>query len=177
MRDIGNRDRFALEVIYVEALLCEIENGFPYQLMMKQWIHQAFGALKNEIAARDHESPSNRISDNSDTHPATDAAFFPPASAAYTPPAAFSAAAAYDDDDMNQANRVQAGIQDASRYACRCIIAWQWLRTKTVMVSSVTTVSQAEVEEEVETQVDRQIIAWCDANDAPTSRLSSGASV
>ena len=70
-----------------------------------------------------HESPSNRISDNSDAHPAAAAAFFPPASAAYTPPAAFSAAAADDDDDMNQANRAQAGIQDASRYACRCIIA------------------------------------------------------
>ena len=62
-----------------------------------------------------HESPSNCISDNSDAHPTVAAAFFPPASAAFTPPAAFSAAAADDDDDMNQANRTQAEIQDASR--------------------------------------------------------------
>ena len=69
-----------------------------------------------------HESPSHSISDNSDTHPAAAATFFPPASAAYTPPTALSAAAADDDDDMNQGKRAQAGIQDASRYACRCII-------------------------------------------------------
>jgi hypothetical protein len=49
MRDTWDRDRFALEVIYVEALLCEIKDGFPYHLVMKQRIHQAFSALENEV--------------------------------------------------------------------------------------------------------------------------------
>jgi hypothetical protein len=49
MRDIGDRDRFALEVIQIEALLRGIEDGFPYHLVMKQRIHEPFGALENEV--------------------------------------------------------------------------------------------------------------------------------
>jgi hypothetical protein len=49
MRDTWDRDRFALEVIYVEALLCEIKDGLPYHLVMKQRIHQAFSAIGNEV--------------------------------------------------------------------------------------------------------------------------------